>query len=52
MTLLLTHPACLGHEPGPHHPERPERLRAILAALQDDAFAGLDRAEAPLATME
>ena len=31
-TLLLTHPACFGHEPGPHHPERPDRLRAVLAA--------------------
>ena len=51
-TLLLTHPACLGHEPGPHHPERPERLGAILAALQDEEFAGLARAEAPLATTE
>lgn len=51
-TLLLTHPACLGHEPGPHHPERPERLSAILAALQDEEFAGLARAEAPLATTE
>ncbi|MBN9089478.1 MAG: histone deacetylase family protein [Reyranella sp.] len=51
-TLLLTHPACLGHEPGPHHPERPERLAAILAALQDEEFAGLARAEAPLATSE
>jgi acetoin utilization deacetylase AcuC-like enzyme len=52
MTLLLTHPACLGHEPGPHHPERPERLSAILDALDDEAFAGLARAEAPLATVE
>jgi len=51
-TLLLTHPACLGHEPGPHHPERPERLSAVLAALQDKAFEGLARAEAPLATTE
>jgi acetoin utilization deacetylase AcuC-like enzyme len=48
--LLLTHPACLGHEPGPHHPERPDRLRAVLAALDDAAFAGLQRAEAPTAT--
>ena len=40
-TLLLTHPACLGHEPGPHHPERPDRLRAVLAALDDEEFAGL-----------
>jgi acetoin utilization deacetylase AcuC-like enzyme len=52
MTLLLTHPACLGHEPGPHHPERPERLAAVLAALQDKEFVGLARAEAPLATTE
>ena len=37
-TLLLTHPACLGHKPGPHHPERPDRLRAVLAALDDEAF--------------
>jgi acetoin utilization deacetylase AcuC-like enzyme len=51
-TLLLTHPACLGHEPGPHHPERPDRLRAVLAALDDEAFAGLKRAEAPAATLE
>jgi len=51
-TLLLTHPACLGHEPGPHHPERPERLSAVLAALEDESFARLARAEAPLATTE
>ena len=52
MTLLITHPACLDHEPGPHHPERPDRLRAVLAALDDEAFASLQRAEAPLATLE
>src|SRR6185503_10893696 len=52
MTLLLTHPACLEHDTGEHHPERADRLRAILAALQDDAFAGLAWAEAPLATIE
>ena len=51
-TLLLTHPACLGHEPGPHHPERPDRLRAVLAALDDEAFAGLARGQAPAATLE
>jgi acetoin utilization deacetylase AcuC-like enzyme len=52
MTLLLTHPACLAHDTGEHHPERPDRLRAVLAALQGDDFAGLERAEAPLATIE
>ncbi|MES2710436.1 MAG: histone deacetylase family protein, partial [Pseudomonadota bacterium] len=31
--LLLTHRACLGHDPGPYHPECPDRLRAVLAAL-------------------
>ena len=51
-TLLLSHPACLAHDTGEHHPERPDRLRAILAALQDDAFASLERAEAPQATIE
>jgi acetoin utilization deacetylase AcuC-like enzyme len=51
-TLLVTHPSFLEHDTGPHHPERPDRLRAILAALEDPAFAGLARAEAPLATLE
>jgi acetoin utilization deacetylase AcuC-like enzyme len=51
-TLLVTHPACLEHEPGEHHPERPDRLRAIMAALDDEAFANLVRAEAPRATTE
>ena len=51
-TLLATHPSFLEHDTGPHHPERPDRLRAILAALEDPAFAGLARASAPLATLE
>jgi acetoin utilization deacetylase AcuC-like enzyme len=46
---LFTHPACLGHDTGPGHPERPDRLRAVLAALAADEFAALDRREAPLA---
>jgi acetoin utilization deacetylase AcuC-like enzyme len=51
-TLLFTHPACLGHHPGPGHPESPERLRAVTAALEAEAFALLDRREAPLAAAE
>ncbi len=51
-TLLLTHPACLGHDAGPGHPERPSRLRAILRALEAPEFEGLLRAEAPAATLE
>jgi acetoin utilization deacetylase AcuC-like enzyme len=46
---LFTHPACAGHDPGPGHPERPERLAAVLDALDADRFAALDRREAPQA---
>jgi acetoin utilization deacetylase AcuC-like enzyme len=47
---LYTHPACLGHETGPDHPESPARLKAVLEALDRDHFAALDRVEAPCAT--
>ncbi len=48
-TLLLSHPNCLLHDTGPHHPERPDRLRAIEQVLREPKFNGLIRAEAPLA---
>jgi len=51
-TLLYTHPACLDHDPGRHHPESPARLRAVLAALDDPEFARLERCEAPQAARE
>lgn len=51
-TGLYTHPACIEHETGRHHPERPDRLRYVLDGLEDPAFAALDRREAPLATRE
>ncbi len=44
---LITHPACLGHDAGPWHPECPDRLRAVLAALDDAPFQALLRQEAP-----
>jgi len=50
-TCLFTHPACLEHDPGRHHPESPARLRAVLAALDDPEFAGIERREAPEATL-
>ncbi|WGM47100.1 Histone deacetylase-like amidohydrolase [Brevundimonas sp. NIBR10] len=40
MTTLFTHPDMLDHRPGLGHPERPERLQAVLDAL---ASVGLDR---------
>jgi len=51
-TLLYTHRACIAHDPGPHHPERPARLEAILTALAAPEFSGLVRREAPLASFE
>jgi acetoin utilization deacetylase AcuC-like enzyme len=47
---LITHDACLAHNTGPWHPECPDRLRAVLRALEDEAFSGLLREQAPLAT--
>ena len=32
--LVITHPACLGHNPGPDHPESPARLATVLSALE------------------
>jgi acetoin utilization deacetylase AcuC-like enzyme len=47
-TLLVTHPAFAGHQPGPFHPERPARMQAIDEALTDPRFGALVRREAPL----
>jgi acetoin utilization deacetylase AcuC-like enzyme len=52
-TLLLTHRACLGHDMGEFHPECPDRLRAVLRALDRREFTDLVREhEAPPATAE
>ena len=51
-TSLITHLACLDHDTGPHHPECPDRLRAVLAALEAEEFAPLLREQAPRATVE
>lgn len=47
---VYTHPACLGHDTGPDHPESPERLAAVLEALHG-AFPALDWREAPIAKL-
>jgi acetoin utilization deacetylase AcuC-like enzyme len=51
-TLYITHPACLNHLTLPGHPERPDRLRAVEAALAADGFQALKRVQAPAATLE
>lgn len=51
--VLISHPACVAHEMGRSHPERPDRIAAVETGL---ANAGLwDRlrhVEAPQATLE
>jgi len=47
-TSLFTHPICIEHDAGAMHPECPDRLRAIMAVLEGDGFAALDRHEAPI----
>src|SRR3954454_22389720 len=51
-TLFLSHPASLNHQTPPGHPERPDRIRAVERALENERFAGLIRGEAPLGTPE
>jgi acetoin utilization deacetylase AcuC-like enzyme len=51
-TLLVTHPACLDHLTPAGHPERPDRLRAINQALEDERFQALAREQAPAATLD
>ena len=51
-TLLITHPASLNHLNGAGHPERPDRIRAIESALEQEKFQTLAREQAPLADLE
>ena len=49
--LLYTHPACLQHDPGADHPERPQRLQRVLDALRTAFPTQLDWREAPSAKL-
>lgn len=51
-TLFLSHPACLEHQMPMGHPERPDRLRAVEHALEDEKFQALAREQAPLGEPE
>ena len=48
-TIVFTHPSCVEHDPGYYHPERPDRLRAVLTALEGKGFEHLVWREAPKA---
>jgi len=41
--MIFSHPSCLLHAPGAGHPESPDRLRAVLRALEAPEFAGIPR---------
>jgi acetoin utilization deacetylase AcuC-like enzyme len=50
MTLpVFTHAACLAHDTGPGHAERPQRLGAVIEALRA-SFDDIDWREAPRAS--
>jgi acetoin utilization deacetylase AcuC-like enzyme len=49
-TLIIHHNDCLRHDPGPRHPERPQRVSAVLKAV--GGIAGTEKLPAPRATAE
>lgn len=52
-TAFIYHPDYLNHDTGPKHPERPDRLRASLAALQQsDVWEQLHHIDPIPATVE
>jgi acetoin utilization deacetylase AcuC-like enzyme len=51
-TLLISHDSGLRHATPAGHPERPDRLRAIMAVLEDEPFSGLAREPAPEGELE
>ncbi len=40
--ILYTHDDCLAHNPGPGHPESPQRLRSVLDHLAATGFGGAE----------
>ena len=51
-TLLISHESGLRHATPPGHPERPDRLRAVTAVLEDEQFSALAREPAPEGELE
>jgi acetoin utilization deacetylase AcuC-like enzyme len=49
-TLIIHHDDCLRHDPGPRHPERPDRVAAVLNAIGN--LEGTEKLPAPRATPE
>jgi len=51
-TLLIHHPACLGHETPFGHPERADRMRVIDRILEHERFQPLEREAATMGTRD
>ena len=50
--LIATHDLCWQHDPGPGHPERPQRLTAVRHGIELSGVAdGVTWVEAPEAPM-
>ncbi|WP_241004358.1 histone deacetylase [Conexibacter sp. SYSU D00693] len=49
--VLFSHPSSLEHDPGPH-PERPERITAVMDALEARGWLGFERRESPACDLE
>jgi acetoin utilization deacetylase AcuC-like enzyme len=45
-TAFFSHPICVQHEPGPGHPESPDRLKTVYARLETEPFSALIRMNA------
>lgn len=52
MTIIFTHQSAEDHDTGPGHPERADRIRAVIQVLNSASFAGLERRESPVATID
>ncbi len=52
MTIIFTHQSAEDHDPGPGHPERSDRIRAVMQVLNSASFADLERRESPLANID
>jgi acetoin utilization deacetylase AcuC-like enzyme len=50
VTALYTHPDMLDHQPSVNHPDRPERLQAVLGALKAAGDLRLEPRAAPFVT--
>lgn len=49
-TIIIQHDDCLRHNPGPKHPESPQRINAVLSGLED--LGGLQYLPAPHASTD